>query len=155
MQTLESRKKAHEKEAIAHLEASRLTLIEKINQYPVQGNKGNKKLQVLEELKSCFGNKETEFNWKFEDHKKKKKLEKKKNQWIISSLFNVTKTAIKLVIFSAIISSSIGFYKSRKMYFRKSKREIISPMDSKMGRNLGLVENDASIRPIDVFHGRG
>ncbi|KAL3517253.1 hypothetical protein ACH5RR_024155 [Cinchona calisaya] len=126
VQTLESSKQQHENAAFARLEASRLLLVEKINQFPVNG----KEVDVLEELNIwCLFN---PWNW-----------------------YKTAKMAIKLVVVSTLVSSSIDVYRSRQHFIRPPKK-ILWPKDRQMiaGKTEFLLKDD-SISHIDVVQGRG
>ena len=101
----------------ACLEASRLLLVERVNQYPGHG----RKVDALEELNSWFADKETPFTWKYVKERNGEGTETAANnnvtsgsviQYCICNLydpwnwFQVARKAIKLVVLSTVISSS-------------------------------------------------
>ena len=161
LQRLNSWKEKDLYEAISRLEESRMILMEKVGKY--QG----RKIEVVEELNSHFGDGKFSQNWNLkrivekmsEPPKPKKGNSHFLVQWIWSFLNpwnwnrnwnwnwnKTTKIAIKLALVSVSISYSLRFCSSR--------RKIVLFGDSKAAREKDILHSDSKI-PLDVFHGRG
>ncbi|KAA8520715.1 hypothetical protein F0562_015013 [Nyssa sinensis] len=150
LQRLKSWQKRDQHAAHTRLEESRLILMEKVTQYR------GRTLDVIEELNACFGDGRTAYNWNLQ-----RTMEKKKR--ISSFLFDCIKSvinpwnwhriAIKLTVVSAIISSTIKFYQTRKDYDSTGRR-ILSIVDSTTAGKKDFLLT-APNSPLDVSYGRG
>ncbi|XP_057498517.1 uncharacterized protein LOC130783028 [Actinidia eriantha] len=146
-------------EAILRLEESRMILMEKVGKY--QG----RKIEVVEELNSCFGDGKFSHNWNLKrlvEKMTEPPRSRKGNShflvhWIWSFLnpwnwnwnWNWHKSAgvaLKLVLISASISYTMRFCSSR--------RKIQSFGGSKTAKEKNFIQIDSKIT-LDVFHGRG
>ncbi|CAK9139336.1 unnamed protein product [Ilex paraguariensis] len=161
-QGLQSCQEIHRHTTLKHLEESRLTLIEKVNQHQkING----RRLDVIEELNASFGDGKTAFTWYFIDTMEKKVEHRARNRIssvlinYIPSLFKpwnwhkTAKIAIAFILVSASISSGINFTHNRKEN-NKSLREIRSSVDSTTARKQYLLLSKSS-RTLDVCNGRG
>lgn len=134
-----------------------MILMEKVGKY--QG----RKIEVVEELNSHFGDGKFSQNWNLKrivEKMSEPPRPKKGNyhflvQWIWSFLnpwnwnwnwHKTTKIAIKLALVSVSISYTLRFCSSR--------RKIVLFGDSKTAREKDILHSDLKI-PLDVFHGRG
>ncbi|KAK4847446.1 hypothetical protein QYF36_001988 [Acer negundo] len=140
---------------LTRLEQSRLNLIEQVTAY-----QGRTELDVLKELNSCFGDL---------NGKKKPELDvqngKRRNANFVACCIRfclnpwkwqkAVGIAVKLILVSASISTTIQFYQSRKKYC-SSQRRILSFVEStEADKNDAHTVRTISKNPLDVFHGRG
>ncbi|XP_057498518.1 uncharacterized protein LOC130783029 [Actinidia eriantha] len=155
LQRLNSWKEKDLYEAISRLEESRMILMEKVGKY--QG----RKIEVVEELNSCFGDGKFSHNWNLkrlvekmtEPPRSRKGISQFLVHWIWSFLnpwnwnwHKSVRVALKLVLVSACISYTVRFCSSRRM--------ILSFGGSKIPKEKNFIRSDLKI-PLDVFHGRG
>ncbi|XVF73070.1 hypothetical protein PTKIN_Ptkin12aG0171800 [Pterospermum kingtungense] len=140
--------------ALSRLEQSRLFLIKQVTQY-----KG-RPLDVVKELSACFDRNVGEItlnkNWV------QTRIRRLSSFIIcfIRILFNPWKwqsavgIAVKLILISASLSSTIQFYNANQKSYGNSPRKMVSVLDSKEAEKLDTLLTISKI-PLDVFCGRG
>ncbi|KAL5796063.1 hypothetical protein ACOSQ2_000883 [Xanthoceras sorbifolium] len=155
LQKLQSRQLMDRHAALTCLAESRLYLIEQVTAY-----QGRTELDVVKELNSCFGDL---------NEKRRAEPDAQKGKTRIANFFvccirfclnpwkwqKAAGIAVKLIMVSASIASTIQFYQSRQKYC-SSKRRILSFVEStdadKIDTHTVLT---ISKNPLDVFYGRG
>ncbi|XWS35862.1 hypothetical protein CRYUN_Cryun20dG0033200 [Craigia yunnanensis] len=147
---------------LSRLEQSRLFLTKQVTQY--QG----RPLDVVKELNACFGNdNETGFDRNVEGITVKKNGIQSRSRRLFSFLFccirvllnpwkwqNTVGIAVKLILISASLSSTIQIYHRKQQSYTNSQRKIISVMYSKEAEKLDTLLTISKI-PLHVFCGRG
>ncbi|XVE77241.1 hypothetical protein DITRI_Ditri13aG0046300 [Diplodiscus trichospermus] len=162
LQKLQSWQLIDRHSALSRLEQSRLFLIKQVTEY--QG----RSLDVVEELNSCFGtDNKTGFEMNVEGSSAKKNQVQSKSRRLSSFLIfcirillnpwkwqNAVGIAVKLILISASLSSTIQFYHGKQQSYNNSQRKIVSAMNSKEAEKLDSLLTISKI-PLDVFCGRG
>ncbi|XP_059650970.1 uncharacterized protein LOC132298586 isoform X2 [Cornus florida] len=158
LQKLKSWQMKDQYAALAHLEETRLILMERVTQYRGRAH------SVIEELNAYFGDGRTAFNWNLQMQREKKN-DLLGNDRISTSLFScirslinpwnwhsMARTAIKLIVIASI-SSTIKFNQTRQEN-GEERRKIISIVDSTMGGKQDFLFT-APNSALDVSYGRG
>ncbi|XAR62995.1 hypothetical protein NMG60_11022772 [Bertholletia excelsa] len=160
LQKMNSLQRKDRSEALARLEESRLTLMEKVARY-----RGRGALSVLEELSSYFAEVETARGWNLKKiienlDETKLPLSQKEITYshpLIRSLkcllcpWSWHRMAIKFVLVSASISLVSNWCRGRQGCQSSDRRSIL-PFVGCTGAERSKV---ALTGPLDVFHGRG
>lgn len=162
MQKLQSWQLVDRHSALTSLEQSRLFLIKQATQY--QG----RPLDVVRELNACFGNdNRAAFDRNVEELTVKKNGVQSRRRRLssfliccIRFLFNPWKwqsavgIAIKLILISASLSTTIQFYHARHQSCNSQRKIVSTIMYSKEAENIDSLLT-ISKSPLDVFCGRG
>ncbi|XVF33217.1 hypothetical protein REPUB_Repub17cG0149200 [Reevesia pubescens] len=167
LQKLQSWQLTDRHSALSRLEQSRLFLIKQVTQYE------GRPLDVVKELSACFGNdNKTGFdrNVKEITVKKNEGQNMSRRRRRVSSLLiccirilfnpwnwkwqNGVGIAVKLILISASISSTIQFYHSKQQSYSNSERKMVSVMYSKEAEKLDTLLTISKM-PLDVYSGRG
>ncbi|XP_021280892.1 uncharacterized protein LOC110414152 [Herrania umbratica] len=163
LQKLQSWRLVDRHSALTSLEQSRLFLIKQVTQY--QG----RPLDVVRELNACFGNDDrAAFDRNVEELTVKKNGVQSRSRRRLSSfliccirfLFNPWKwqsavgIAIKLILISASLSTTIQFYHAKHQSCNSQKKIVSTIMYSKEAENIDSLLT-ISKSPLDVFCGRG
>lgn len=143
--------------AFTNLEESRVNLSAKVAEH-----KG-RALDVVTELKACFGNENNvPFNWDFKERLKEKAepaahsrrfLTDCIRKLFISRKWQRVGFAVKLVMVSASICSLMAAYHTRQFLYNSSRKLIPFVVSKDAGKIASLLTISKS--PLDVFCGRG
>ncbi|ONI23345.1 hypothetical protein PRUPE_2G183300 [Prunus persica] len=143
--------------AFTNLEESRVSLSAKVAEH-----KG-RALDVVTELKACFGNENNvPFNWDFKETLKEKAepaahsrrfLTDCIRKLFISRKWQRVGFAVKLVMVSASIFSLMAAYHIRQLLYNSARKRIPFVASKDAGKIASLLTISKS--PLDVFCGRG
>ncbi|XP_059637707.1 uncharacterized protein LOC132279697 [Cornus florida] len=161
LQRLKLRHENDEYQALVYLEERRVILMEKVNQYR------GREVDVVEELNACFGNGRSAYNWNLEMTMEKKNdrvvTKSRISSFLINCIrslinpwnwHNTARIAMKYIVVSASISSTMNFYRSRQKY-ECSGTKILRVMDSTRAGKQDVLVSTALNTPLDVSCGRG